>query len=122
MPKKTESAPDYEKLVKFLITPFLEDPNSLCVNSEVIKDRKKVWLRVAFDTSDRGKVFGRGGRNIQAIRSVLSTAAIAHQESIFLDIYGDEAERAESHHRRKPSGNSVKKRSPSKPSPKLPKK
>lgn len=124
MPKKTDSAtnPDYEKLVKFLIAPFLDDPGSLYVNSEIMKDKKKVWLRVAFDSSDRGKVFGRGGRNIQAIKNVLNTAAAAHHESIFLDIYGDEQEKSESRHRRKPSGNSGRKRSPSKPAPRLPNK
>ncbi|GAB4523766.1 MAG: hypothetical protein Tsb0014_01620 [Pleurocapsa sp.] len=124
MPKPTESttSPDYEKLVRFLITPFLEDPGSLYVNSEINKDKKKVWLRVAFDNSDRGKVFGRGGRNIQAIRNVLNTAAAAHQESIFLDIYGDERDKSESHSRRKPSGNSGKKKGASKPAPRPPKK
>ena len=124
MPKQTElsvnqtdTSSDYERLVKFLIEPFLEDPTSLCINSEKIKDKKKVWLRVAFDKSDRGKVFGRGGRNIQAIRNVLETAAAINQESIFLDIYSEDKE-----HDRDRGGNSRKKKSPAKPAPRIAKK
>jgi hypothetical protein len=82
--------PDYVGLVEYLLAPFLDDPNSLNIDCEVLQERQKVWLRVAFDTTDKGKVFGRGGRNIQAIRTVLNTAAAIANESVFLDIYSDE--------------------------------
>ena len=128
MPNKTErgsdrrsSSPDYEKLVRFLIEPFLEDPQSLSVNSEVNPNNKKVWLRIAFDKSDRGKVFGRGGRNIQAIRTTIQTAAKAHEESVFLDIYSDESEDSGNGDRRR-SSNNRRRKSPSKPAPKIAKK
>ena len=116
------NSPDYVKLVRFLIEPFLEDSQSLYVNSEVIKDKKKVWLRVAFEKGDRGKVFGRGGRNIQAIRTVLNTAAAISQESIFLDIYSDEKESSEPRDRRSGGGNSSRKRNSPKPPPRISKK
>ena len=129
MPKKTElpaeqavTSPDYVGLIRFLIEPFLDAPDSLYINAERIKERKKVWLRVAFDNSDRGKVFGRGGRNIQAIRTILHTAGAVNQESIFLDIYSDEKEQAPSDDRRRSSGTHRRRRSPSKPAPKISKK
>lgn len=43
---------------------------------------------MAFDDPDKGRVYGRGGRNIQAIRTVLEAAAQTAGESIYLDIYG----------------------------------
>lgn len=130
MPNKTElsgdqpaASPDYEKLVRFLIEPFLDDPKSLCVNSEVNQHTKKIWLRVAFDKNDRGKVFGRGGRNIQAIRTTIKTAATAHNESVFLDIYSDEPAKSDDFGRGgRPSGNSGRRKSPAKPAPKIAKK
>ncbi len=129
MPKKTElpaeqavTGPDYVGLIRFLIEPFLEAPESLYINAERIKERKKVWLRVAFDNSDRGKVFGRGGRNIQAIRTILNTAGAVNQESIFLDIYSDDKEKPASEDRRRSSGTSRRRKSPSKPAPKIAKK
>lgn len=81
--------PDYVGLVRFLAEPFLEDPGSLRVDCEFSGNRSRVLIRVAFSGEDRGRVFGRGGRNIQAIRTVLkATAAIAGQ-SAHLDIYGE---------------------------------
>ena len=130
MPNKTEGGsdrgankPNYEGLVRFLIEPFLNDPESLCVNSEVNQNKNKIWLRVAFDKSDRGKVFGRGGRNIQAIRTAINTAATSHNESVFLDIYSDEPPKSDDGDRRgRSSGNSRRKNSPPKPAPKITKK
>lgn len=54
---------------------------------------KRAWIRIAFDSSDKGKVFGRGGRNIQAIRTVVAAAATAAGQSVHLDIYGSTATR-----------------------------
>jgi uncharacterized protein len=130
MPSKTTLSgdqlatnPNYERLVRFLIEPFLNDPQSLCVNSEVNQNKKKIWLRVAFDKSDRGKVFGRGGRNIQAIRTTIETAAIAHNQSVFLDIYDDESNQADDFSSRDQIGNNSRRRkSVSKPAPKITKK
>ncbi len=130
MPNKTEGGsdrvatrPNYEGLVRFLIEPFLNDPQSLCINSEINSNQNKIWLRVAFDKSDRGKVFGRGGRNIQAIRTTIDTAASAHNESVFLDIYSDEPPKSDDGGSRRgrsaSNGNSRRKRSPAKPAPKI---
>ncbi len=130
MPNKTEGGndreggkPNYEGLARFLIEPFLNDPQSLRVNSEVNHNRNKVWLRVAFDKSDRGKVFGRGGRNIQAIRTTIETAATYNNESVFLDIYSDEPPKSDDFPRRgRSSGNSRKRSNSPKPAPKISKK
>ena len=130
MPNKTEGGsdrqatkPNYEGLVRFLIEPFLKDPQSLSVNSEINRNSNKIWLRVAFDKEDRGKVFGRGGRNIQAIRTTINTAAVAHNESVFLDIYSDEPPKSDNGDRRsRSSSNSRRRKSPAKPAPKIAKK
>jgi predicted RNA-binding protein YlqC (UPF0109 family) len=82
------SNPDYVKLVRFLVQPFLESPESLKVDCERSHLRKRAWIRLAFDGEDKGKVFGRGGRNIQAIRTCVAAAAQSAGESVYLDIYG----------------------------------
>ena len=84
---ETITSPDYNGLVKFLLEPFLEDPGSLHVDCEQLDQTQKIWLRVAFDSTDKGRVFGRGGRNIQAIREVLKTTATLAGKSLYLDIY-----------------------------------
>jgi uncharacterized protein len=58
---------------------------SIC---EYTIDRHRVWIRVAVAIADRDTAFGRGGRNIQAVRTILQTAAVAVGQSIHLDVYG----------------------------------
>lgn len=87
----TQAAPDYNKLVRFLIQPFLENPDTLSVDCELSQGTGKVWIRVAFESEDKGRVFGRGGRNIQAIRTSVAAAATLAGHSAHVDIYGSAA-------------------------------
>jgi predicted RNA-binding protein YlqC (UPF0109 family) len=82
------ASPDYAGLVQFLLQPFLESPGSLRVDCEVSPSKPKVWIRLAFEGEDKGRVFGRGGRNIQAIRTTIEAAARLAGQSVYLDIYG----------------------------------
>jgi predicted RNA-binding protein YlqC (UPF0109 family) len=80
--------PDYEALIRFLVQPLLESTDVLRIDCEVSQTRPKIWVRVAFEGTDKGRVFGRGGRNIQAIRTVLSAIAGMSDYSIHLDVFG----------------------------------
>ncbi|MEH1779670.1 MAG: KH domain-containing protein [Nostoc sp.] len=86
--KLPTASPNYVDLVRFLVQPFLESPETLSVDCEISQVLKRVWVRIAFESTDKGKVFGRGGRNIQAIRTVIAAAAAAAGQSTYLDIYG----------------------------------
>lgn len=85
--------PDYLGLVMFLVGPFLESPDSLSIDCEQSNHNQRVWIRLAFEGMDKGRVFGRGGRNLQAIRQVLQTAAIAAGQSLHLDIYENQSDK-----------------------------
>jgi uncharacterized protein len=80
--------PEYAQLVKFLFQPFLSAADAVSVDCEYTIDRQRVWIRVAIDSADQGSAFGRGGRNIQAVRVVLQSAAVTVGQSIHLDVYG----------------------------------
>ncbi|MEO1185731.1 MAG: KH domain-containing protein, partial [Cyanobacteria bacterium J06636_27] len=54
------TTPDYVGLVNFLMQPFLESPDTLSVDCEISHSTKRAWIRIAFDSADKGKVFGRG--------------------------------------------------------------
>ncbi|MEH1824262.1 MAG: KH domain-containing protein [Nostoc sp.] len=86
--KLPTASPNYVDLVRFLVQPFLESPETLSVDCEISQALNRVWVRIAFESADKGKVFGRGGRNIQAIRTVIAAAAAAAGQSTYLDIYG----------------------------------
>jgi len=85
------AVPDYAGLVRFLVQPFLETPDSLKVDCE-ISARSRVWVRLAFEDTDKGRVLGRGGRNIQAIRNVLEGVAKAAGHIALLDVFGTQKE------------------------------
>ncbi|MBD2123063.1 KH domain-containing protein [Trichocoleus sp. FACHB-262] len=111
--------PNYVELVRFLIQPFLESPESLKVDCELSASRPKIWIRLAFDSSDKGRVFGRGGRNIQAIRTVLEAAAQSSGQAIYLDVFGgdpvgnrDEAAEPESSSKSQPPRSAPPKSAP----------
>ncbi len=88
-------SPNLVGLVKFLLQPFLESPESLSVDCEISHSLKRTWIRIAFDNTDKGKVFGRGGRNIQAIRTIVAAAAEFGGQRVYLDIYGSNAQSRE---------------------------
>jgi len=81
--------PQYVELVRFLLTPLLEFPESLRIDCELTKQKQRVWIRLALEQSDQGKVFGRGGRNLNAIRTILKSAGLAAEQSVYLDLYGE---------------------------------
>lgn len=83
------SSPDFTSLVRFLVEPFLESPDALSIDCEVSSSKSKTLIRLAFEGDDRGRVFGRGGRNIQAIRKVVEAAAALVSWSVRLDVYGE---------------------------------
>lgn len=85
------SGPNYDELVKFLVIPFLESPDSLKVDSEVSPRTSRVLIRMAVEGEDKGRVFGRGGRNIQAIRTVLQAVALSCGHVAHLEIFGSQS-------------------------------
>lgn len=88
---------NFEALASFLIAPFLDHPEALKFHIENLAGGKKIWLRAAFDeTEDKGRVFGRGGRNINAIRHVIAAAAKLSEMTVNLSVFGEPvAERSE---------------------------
>jgi uncharacterized protein len=69
----------------------LESPDALRVDCEISPRTSKVLVRVAFEGEDKGRVFGRGGRNIQAIRTVLQAIAQIAGHTAHLDVFGSQS-------------------------------
>jgi predicted RNA-binding protein YlqC (UPF0109 family) len=84
--------PNYVELVKFLVIPFLEFPDALRVDCETYGGHHKVLVRLAFAASDKGRIFGRNGRTLQAIRTVLDATARLAGQAAYLEVYGGERE------------------------------
>lgn len=91
----SNASPDFIGLVRFLLQPFLDEPKSLAIDCEQIESTQKIWIRVAFEGTDKGKAFGRGGRNLQAIRTVLAQTASLVGKSLNFEVYGSQEARAD---------------------------
>jgi predicted RNA-binding protein YlqC (UPF0109 family) len=79
--------PDYNALISFLLKPLLAHPEALRLDFESNSKSDRVWIRVAFDPEDRGRIFGKGGRTIQAVRTVVMTAAEEAGHSARLEVF-----------------------------------
>lgn len=116
--KMSSVQPDYVTLLQFLIEPFLESPELLKIDCEASPSKARIWIRLAFEGADKGRVFGRGGRNIQAIRTVLEAVAKAAGYSAHLEIYGSQSQGREGGDRETTADKPVPRRnSGSRPSP-----
>ena len=87
------SPPNYVELVRFLVTPFLEFPDALTVDFESYAGQHRVLMRMAFADSDKGRVFGRGGRTLQAVRAIVDAAAQLAGQTASLEVFGERESR-----------------------------
>ena len=113
-----DSAPllDYPALARFLLEPLIDLPEDLHISSEVTAHNKKVSLRVSLGQADRGRAFGRGGRNIRAIRTIIRAAGKNVGQNVSLEIIGGESDGQVN--RGKPKPRKAGEPRPSRPKPK----
>ena len=117
---------DYQALTRFLLEPLVDHPEDLHISCEATAHDMKVWLRVSLGRSDRGRTFGRGGRNIRAIRAVLRAAGQNVGQSVSLEVLGGEGDGQSNRAKPKPrpagsprpSASTSPSKPPSKPTPK----
>ena len=63
-----------QNLLVLLVRPIVDDPDRVEVEASESDTRVDLEIRVAPD--DIGKVIGRGGRTIRAIRTVVKAASV----------------------------------------------
>jgi predicted RNA-binding protein YlqC (UPF0109 family) len=71
--------------IEFLARALVDNPDDVSVESFEEDDGTTVYeLRVAED--DVGKVIGRGGRTVNAIRAVVRAAAVREGRRVLVDV------------------------------------
>ncbi|MEB3212792.1 MAG: KH domain-containing protein [Leptolyngbyaceae bacterium] len=83
--------PDYLELIRFLCHPFLDSPESLRIDCEHSVRTNRILVRLAIEGEDKGRVFGRGGRNLQAIRTVFQAVAGLYNQNASLEVFGSQS-------------------------------
>jgi uncharacterized protein len=72
--------------------PLLANPEVLKVDCETNAKGDRIWIRVAFDPAEKGRIFGRNGRTIQAIRTLLATTGNNHDQVVRFDVFDPDPE------------------------------
>ncbi len=74
-----------EDLLSYLARSLVDSPDEVSVESFEEEDGTIVLeLRVAED--DAGKVIGRGGRTVSALRTVMKAAAVRQETRVLVDV------------------------------------
>ncbi len=73
-----------ENLLTFLARSLVDDPDSVEVSGTESEDRVDLELRVA--SGDVGKVIGRQGRIVKAIRTVMKAASVKAGKRVYVEV------------------------------------
>ena len=76
-----------QDVVELLVTRLITHTDR--VNVETRETGQNVHVEVKVDVSDRGKIIGRRGRVINAIRSVAGVAAVKSGQRVTIDVPDD---------------------------------
>ena len=73
-----------EELLLFLARSLVDEPEKVEVEGRETDSRVELTLRVAPD--DVGKVIGRGGRIVRAIRTVMKAASVKANKRVNVEV------------------------------------
>lgn len=76
--------PDYGELVRFMVQQMVGRPDSVEVG--VTQDGHRVTVRIQTAPDDLGKVIGRGGRHIEAVRMVVRAASLRPRDRVYVEV------------------------------------
>ncbi|MDR3686859.1 MAG: KH domain-containing protein [Coriobacteriia bacterium] len=79
-------AADTEGLVRYLVTSLVDDADSVSIT--VSETDAAVTFEIALDPADVGKVIGRQGRIIKAIRTLARAAGTSADKQVEVEVVG----------------------------------
>lgn len=74
-----------EELLAYLARSLVDDPGAVSVDS-FEEDDGTVVLELHVAPDDAGKVIGRGGRTVAALRTVMKAAAVREKRRVLVDV------------------------------------
>jgi predicted RNA-binding protein YlqC (UPF0109 family) len=87
---------DYVDLVEYIVKNIVDKPDAVVVEAVQGRGRSET-VEIRLDPVDVGRVIGKGGRNIEAIRSLVKASAIKEHHRVNVEVISDEEAPAESH-------------------------
>ena len=85
---------DYRGLVEFIAKSVAEKPEEVRVNS-YDRGRGAVAVKIRMADSDIGRLIGKSGRNIEALRTLVRVASLREHRKVFVDLTTPRTERGQ---------------------------
>lgn len=79
-------AADTEGLVRYLVTSLVDDPDSVAVT--VVETDEATTFEITVSSDDIGKIIGRQGRIIKAIRTLARAAGTTGDKQVEVEVAG----------------------------------
>ena len=76
--------PGVKEFISFVVGRLAERPDAAVLHDE--SDAGSLRYRVEVARPDVGRIIGRGGTTIAAVRSLLAAVAARHGQRVFLDV------------------------------------
>ncbi|MBO0705096.1 MAG: KH domain-containing protein [Candidatus Dormibacteraeota bacterium] len=76
---------DYKGLVEFIAKAVAEKPDEVRVTA-FDRGRGAVAIKVKMADSDVGRLIGKSGRNIEALRALVRVASLRERRKVFVDL------------------------------------
>ena len=74
-----------EDLLEYLARALVDDPDAVSVEA-FTEDDGTVVLELQVAQDDTGKVIGRGGRTVSALRTVVKAASVKENKRVLVDV------------------------------------
>ncbi len=76
---------DYKALVEFVARAVADNPAEVEVNA-VDRGRGTIAIKVKMADQDMGRLIGKAGRNIEALRTLVRVASLRERKRVFVDL------------------------------------
>lgn len=81
---------ELEGFVNYVVKALVDYPEDVVVSSESVKEGK--MIQIVCRPGDRGKIIGKKGKTIMALRSLVAGAAGRLQDRVMVEVMDDENE------------------------------
>jgi uncharacterized protein len=82
---------DYVDLVEFIVKNLVDKPEAVIVEGHQGRGRSET-VEIRLDPVDVGRVIGKGGRNIEAIRALVKASAIKEHHRVNVEVIAEDEE------------------------------
>ena len=75
----------YKELLEYLVKNLVTNPDKVVVSEEQKEDSKLV-LHLSVDSSDMGRIIGKEGRIIRAVREIINSYGMKNSKKVLVNV------------------------------------